>query len=273
MNLSQSLQDVLTQFLLVLPNLIFALVTFLVTLALSGFLDRIITRTLQRRKVSPQIVQLLSQITRWSVLIIGTVIALQQVNFNLTSFVAGLGILGFTAGFALQEVTQNFVAGILLLIEQPFESGDYVQIVEYEGHVKGIDLRATRITTLDGEDVLIPNSIVFSNAVMNYTLTPSRRFKVVVGVTYGSDLDVVEQVALEAIARVPMVLQDPAPFVGFHTFNDSSIDLSVYYWVDGRTVLPPQAHHGAVTAIKKAFDKAGITIPFPIRTVYMAAGK
>jgi small conductance mechanosensitive channel len=271
MDLPATLQNAFTQFILFLPGLITALVVFIVTLYLAGIVSRIVKKALQNRHVAPHLVDLLGKVTRWAVIVLGTITALQQVHFNVTAFLTGLGIVGFAFGFALQDITQNFVAGILLILQQPFSVGDLIQVQGFLGHVQSIDLRATRLVTLDGEDVLIPNGDVFTSPITNFTLTQARRIEVEVGVAYDSDLDQVERVVLEAVSNLPVVLKEPSPQISIHTFGGSSIDLSAYIWVDARKTLPPAAYHQAVKAIKKAFDREGIQIPFPIRTVYMAS--
>lgn len=268
-NFSSTVQQALTEFLLFLPALITALVTFVVTLFAAGWISRLVQKGLENRKFAPQITALLSKITRWVIIILGTITALQQVDFDVTAFVAGLGVLGLAIGFALQDVTKNFVSGLLLLLQRPFEVGDLIEVNGYIGRAQEIDLRATRLKTLDGQDVLIPNSDVLSNAIVNFTKTPTRRYGLEVGVAYDSDLEIVEQVALDVIRGIPMVLEEPEARVAYHTFGNSSINFTLFYWVDGTQITPAVSLHEPVKAVKKAFDQQGIEIPFPIRTVYM----
>lgn len=259
----------MTQLLSFLPSLLAALVLFVATLYVSGWLAQMVSRALQKRNKSAELITVLARLTRLSVLILGGTMALQTVGFDLTAFLAGLGILGFTVGFALQDVSKNFVAGLLLLLEQPFNLGDFVEVGGYSGKVQKVHSRATEIITLDGNHVLIPNADVFSNAITNYTRIISRRLAQPVGVAYGSDLEKVRRVTLEAIRDVPGLLQEPEARVVFQTFNDSSIDFTLYYWIDAGITTPPAAQDGVVTRIKTAFEQNGIEIPFPIRTVLM----
>ena len=115
---SQVLQDLLTHFVLFLPKLVVSLVVFATTLVAAGVLGRAVRRIMEGRKVGNELTLLMSRLVRWTIIILGSVIALQQVDFDVTAFLAGLGILGFTVGFALQGISQNFVAGILLLLQQ-----------------------------------------------------------------------------------------------------------------------------------------------------------
>lgn len=252
-----------------IPNLITALVIFLGGLWLAGWLAQLVERALQRRQTNPEAALLVRQITRWGMVALATITALQQIGFNLTAFLTGLGVLGFTIGFAIQDVSKNFVAGLLLLLQQPFNLSDVIEVNGFSGKVQGIDLRATHLRTFDGRDVLIPNADVFTSPIVNFTRTPERRVELEVGVAYDSDLDVVRQVTLEALRTVPGLLDDPAPAVYFHTFADASINLTAYFWVDATRISPLQARNDALEAVNTAFARHGIEIPYPIQTVHL----
>ena len=127
---NQLIDDVITA----LPNIITAILIFIVSLYFASLLSNMLKRVLKNRKADPEITQLLAQLTRWSIIAIGTITALQRF-FDVSAFLAGLGILGFTIGFALQEIMQNFVAGIILLIQQPFDVGDFIETDQYTGTV------------------------------------------------------------------------------------------------------------------------------------------
>lgn len=266
----QSLQALIQQFLLFAPKLVVALLIFVVTLYAAGFIARAIRRTAQFRKVDPELILLFERVGRWSVIILGTIWALSQVNFNVVAFVAGLGIAGFTIGFALQDIAKNFVAGILLLLQQPFDIGEAISAGGHSGKVENISLRATELRTFDGLLVYIPNADVFTSALTNYSRAPRRRIELQVGVAYGSNLEHVTRVTLEAVRQVPGVIQnDPAPAVVFKSFGESSIDFSLYYWVDLDQAGYWAAQDQVLKAVHSAFQHEGIEIPFPVRTVYL----
>jgi small conductance mechanosensitive channel len=207
--------------------------------------------------------------TRWGLIILVAVTALQQVNFNLTAFVAGLGIAGFTIGFALKDISANFISGLLLLLQKPFAIGDVVQIDEFRGRVTDVSLRATEIETMDGHNLILPNETVYMSPILNYSRSRLSRIAVDVGVAYDTDLEHAEEVALSTVSALPLVLKDPEPSVTFHTFGDSSINFTIFYWIDNQTTSLFQASDLAVPALKRAFEEANIEIPFPVRTVYM----
>lgn len=269
MNLSElSLDGLWNSVLAFLPKLGLAILIYLAARIVSSWAVRILRKGMQRRGHDLEVIVLLEMLTRWSIIGLGIVLALEQIApGKTTSLVAGLGIAGFTIGFALQDVAKNFVAGILLLLQQPFEIGDAVEVAGYSGTVMDITLRATEMRTWDGRFVIIPNGDVFVKPIINFSKGKHRRVNISVGVAYESDLDKVTRVVLEAINDVPGLLQDPAPAVIFSTFGDSAIEFSAYYWIDTDVAGLGSAQDAGVKAIKNAFEREGIEIPYPIRTV------
>lgn len=268
-SLTVTLEEIQRQFLLFLPRLLAAIVIFIVGLYIASLISKLVDRGLEQREVAPEARKVITQIARWALIVLAVVTALEQVNFDLTAFVAGLGIAGFTIGFALKDISENFVAGLLLLLQRPFELGDVVEIEDFRGRITDVSLRATEMVTMDGHNVLLPNSMVYTNPIYNFTRSALARIAVEVGVAYDSDLDQVRQTALETVASLPDVLDEPEPNVVFHTFGDSSIGLTIFFWIDNRETRQFQASDLAVPVIKTSFERKGIDIPFPIRTVYM----
>lgn len=251
-----------------LPNVLTAILIFVASLYLAKLLSGLLKEVLERRKADREVTLLLATITRWSIIVVGIITALQRF-FNVTAFLAGLGILGFTIGFALQNIMQNFVSGVILLIEQPFDVGDAVELNGYGGTALTISLRTTEMRTFDGLIVIIPNADVLSNTITNYTRADRRRIELPVGVSYGADPAAARQTVLESIKNVPGFIGDPEPVVVFHTFGGSSVDMTAYFWIDTSKTNPLAAKDAALEFIKAALEKKGIEIPFPITTVYM----
>lgn len=261
-----ALERIAERFLDFLPDLVSALIIFLIGLYLANLVVRLLTNMLRRRNVKPEAYQVITQIVRWSLISLVTITALEQVRFDLTAFVAGLGVVGFTIGFALKDISENFVAGLMLLLQRPFELGDVIRVDEFEGRVVEVSLRATEMETMDGKNVLLPNAMLLTSPLTNLTRSPLARISVDVGVAYDADLDEVRRVTIAAVAELPEVLADPPPFVIFHTFAASSINLTVYYWIDERETRRLVAADLGVTAVKRAYDRAGIEIPYPVQT-------
>ncbi|RME90554.1 MAG: mechanosensitive ion channel family protein [Anaerolineae bacterium] len=262
------LNDWIAKLLAFLPNLLTAVLILVASIWLARLLGNALIRVLKRRNADPEVTLLLAQITRWGIIAAGVITALQRF-FDVTAFLAGLGIMGFTIGFALQDIMQNFVAGTILLIQQPFNVGDAIEVAGYGGTVLAINLRTTEMRTWDGRVVIIPNAEVLSNVITNYTRAERRRIKVPVGVAYDADLDAAREAILEAIRTVPGYLPEPAPVVVSDTFGDSAINLTTYFWIDTSKTGLFDATDTAVRAIKAELDRRGIDIPFPIRTVYL----
>ena len=268
-NIPLTLENLLVSFLRFLPSLIAALVIFVLGLVLAVVVSRILRITLEKREVKPEAVTVVIRLTYISLITLTLVIALQQIGFNLTAFLAGLGILGFTVGFAMQDVSKNFVAGLLLLIQQPFNVGDIIEVDAYTGKVLEIDMRATQMRMLDGRIVLIPNGDIFTHALINYSQAKDRRVKIPLGVAGDSDLELVRQTAIDAISELPGLMTDPAPNVVYHTFGEYTIDLSLYFWIDTADTSVMKAKDAAINALNSAFISHSIEMPNPVQTVYL----
>lgn len=267
--LTSILEQLVVDFLTLLPSLIAALVVFAIGVYLASIVRRLARKGLELRTKNPQPISLLSQLAYWLVVILAAAISLQMVGFNLTAFLAGLGIAGITIGFALQDVSKNFIAGLLMLIQQPFEIGEFIEVSGYAGKVEAIDLRATQVRTADGKLVSIPNGEVIVSPITNFSKAESRRVEISTGVAYESDPENARQTALEAISAVPGILNEPAPDAIFHNFGNTTFDLSIYYWIDTSQTNVSAAKDAGLNAIKQAFEQAKIDMPYPAQTVYL----
>ncbi len=263
------LGNMLASFLGFLPKAIIGMVIFFIGLYLAALLAKAVQATLKRRKVDHEVALLASRVTRWSIVTAALFIALQQMGFNLSAFLVSLGVVGFTIGFALQDISKNLIAGLLLLIQQPFDIGDLIRIHEFTGIVTNIDLRATELHLLDGKVTLIPNADVYVSPITNYSREPLRRFDLTIGVAYDSDLDLVRDTAVQAASGIPGVLDDPAPSVVFQNFGDSAIGFTLYYWINARESDLFAVQNAVFLAVNAAFTRQNIEIPYPIQTVMM----
>lgn len=267
LNISEALQTM--NFVDLLGGVVAAMVIMVLTLIAAGWLSAAVRRGMQARKSGPQPIQLITKITRYSILIFGTVIALQQVGFNLTAFLTGLGVVGFTIGFALQDVSKNFVSGLILILQQPFDIGDAIKVTDYGGTIIAIDLRSTEIHTWDGQVVIIPNSDFLTNPITNYSRASRRRVDLGIGVSYASDLEQVRKIALESLVSVSGVLENPPPKVQYEEFGASTVNLTIYFWIDTLQTDPFTAKDRSLVAVKEAFDRNKIEMPFPTRQLLL----
>lgn len=267
MDLEGRFQKLFEETMLFIPHLVVAVVVFILTLLLSGLVARWVQRAAKIRIEDTETRRLLSRLARWSVIILGTMAALDQVDFDVTGFVAGLGIAGFTIGFALQDIARNFVAGILLLIRQPFDIGDAVEAGDYAGTVLDIKVRDTVLKTWDGEMVIVPNMDIFTNPIKNYSRLPSRRRTVYIGLGYGEDLNRATRIFLEAIAAVEGVLDEPVPTLLAEELGDSALVMAARFWINQETHSVFGVHSAVVQAIKEAAEREDIDLPYPTQTV------
>lgn len=267
MDFQSILQGWLTSFIDFFPKIVAALVIFLVTVVGAGFVAKSAKKLSARRIKSPELLQLIFRVTRWTLLIIGTVVALDQVNFNVTGFIAGLGVAGFTIGFALQDIAKNFISGLLLLYRQPFIIGDAVKISTFTGVITEINIRDTVLKTYDGELVIIPNQEVFENPIVNYTHTKLRRQQVTIGLGYEEDSEKARELFLNAVQGVEGVEQTPAPSIYVSELGESALIMKVYYWCDQKEENVFDVKSQVITAIKLISEENGINLPYPIQTI------
>ena len=267
MDIQQAFQNWFTSFVEFLPKLLAGIVIFLITLVVSSFVAKWVKKIAKKKISTKEILQLIFVLTRWSLIIIGTIIALAQVDFDVTGFIAGLGVAGFTIGFALQDLAKNFISGLLLLYRQPFNLEDAVTLGDYTGTVKEINVRDTVIETFSGEKVILPNQTVFENAIFNYTQTAKRRQSLSIGLGYEEDVGSAIQIFLDVIKNVSGVEAEPKPTVRAEGLGDSTLILSALYWIDQTKNDYFSVHSDVITAIKEASEKHNINLPYPIQTV------
>ena len=195
------------------------------------------------------------------------VLSILQLDKAVTSILAGAGIIGLALAFAFQDIAANFISGIFISFRRPISIGNIVKIGEYMGKVIEINLRDTIIQTFQGQMVIIPNKNIFQNPIENYSLLGKRRIDLAGRVGFEADLEQVEQITLDALKNIPGLTED-AITMGYKEFDESSISYIVRIWIQS----PEQPEYwkvrnAAIIAIKKAYDKNNIVIPFPIRTL------
>jgi small-conductance mechanosensitive channel len=260
------------QFLDNLPNFLVAIAIFIATLLLSKVARRWTKQNVKNRIDDPETRELLARIARWTVLVLGTLAALDQVpGVDITSLLAGLGILGFTIGFALQDIARNFIAGLLLLIRQPFGVGDGVEVAGHAGTVMEITTRDTVIKTRDGVMEIIPNLDVYTNPIVNYSELPLRRRTVAIGLGYGEDVDRAKQVFLDVIRGIEGVEERPAPEILTEELGDSALSLTARFWVNQQAHNLFAVHSEVVDAINDAAELERIDLPYPTQRVQLEA--
>jgi small conductance mechanosensitive channel len=254
-------------FILGIPNLLTALVIFVASLYLARVLSSLLRRVLNKRRAPQSVTHLLSQLTLWAIIVAGTITALQRF-FNVTAFLTGLGILGFTVGFALQDVMKNFASGVILLLQQPFHVGESVGVKGFEGTVMEIDLRSTEILATDGRVIILPNAEVLANPIINYSRARQRRIELQLSLPHTCEPESIRRILLNAIEEVPGYTPDPKPSIVFENLTNSAMELNANFWVDTSQNDLAHARDAVLLKIKSAFSDEGIEIPHPVQAVY-----
>jgi len=236
-----------------------------------SWLRRMILKRLTRKLDADQgTLYSVSVIAQYVVGIIAFVVIIQAAGIDLSTLTVIFGALGIGIGFGLQSIINNFVSGIVILIERPVKVGDRVEIGDLEGDITEIALRATTVMTNEGIAVIVPNSHLVSQQVVNRSLQDRRiRFKLPVGVDYSSDPEQVKEVLLQVAANHPGVMQHPEPRVIFESFGDSSLNFFLWVWTHDYINRPYIFRSEMNFAIHAAFKEAGIKIPFPQRDLHL----
>jgi small conductance mechanosensitive channel len=224
-------------------------------------------RLMEKRNVDPTITGFVGNLTYMALLVFVIIAALGQLGIQTTSFIAILGAAGLAIGLALQGSLSNFAAGFLMLIFKPFKVGDYVEAAGVAGTVEAIQIFTTTLKTPDNKTVIIPNSGVTSGNIINWTVKGTRRVDLVFGISYDDDIDKAKQIMADVLAKDDKILKDPPLQIAVSELADSSVNFVVRPWVNIEDYWG--VYFNAIENIKKAFDAAGISIPYPQRDVHM----
>lgn len=208
---------------------------------------------------------LAAQVTSSAVFVLGILLALEVLGATaLVGAVLGAaGVIGLAVGFAFKDLVENYIAGVLLSVRQPFAPGDHVVIGDREGKVVRLTSRATVLMTLDGNHLRIPNADVFKGTVLNYSTNPRRRFQFQVGVGVGEGLERVRLLALEVLSGMEGILTDPGPLVLIDQLGDSTVNLVLFGWIDQRQASFLKVRSEAIRRIKERFDAEEVSMPEP----------
>ncbi len=251
--------------------LIKTFVFFFLLRMVSGMTRRLMgNRVLKRTSLNPGQQYAFAQIAAYLVFLFGLLIGLQWAGLNMSSLVILGGAVGIGVGFGLQNIANNFVSGIILLLERPIQVGDRVEVGDTHGDVVRIAGRSTWIRTNDNVVMIIPNSEFINSHVTNWTANDRQvRFPIPLGVSYGSDPEVVRDVLMEVADNHPDVLNVPPPEILFTGFGDSSLNFELRVWTITRVQYPKELASELYFMIFKAFKEHGIQIPFPQRDLHV----
>lgn len=249
-----------------IPLFILAILVLLVASWVSRFIGNRL-HIVRVRSQNPYMAGLVRMIVRTAIMLVGTLIALDLVGLTTVvgAVLGSAGVVGLVLGFAFRDIAENYIAGILLSVRRPFEPGDAVSIDNREGKVISVNSRATVLMTFDGNHLQLPNSLVFKSVVLNYSRNPQRRFEFTMWIDGTQSIRKSQTLAMETLAGVEGVLEDPAPSWTVVENGTSGIQLKFFGWVDQRASDLAKVRSESIRRVKAAFAQAGIEGP---RTVY-----
>jgi small-conductance mechanosensitive channel len=248
-----------------------ALLTVLIGFWLARWAERKLSRRLERRKVDAGVVQLVRRLFYILVIVVLVITTLDHLGIPLTAFAFITGAIAIGVGFGAQNIINNFISGWILMGERPIRIGDFLELGDMLGTVEAINTRFTRVRRIDGVRMLIPNSHLLENTVVNWTIVDRKlRSFVRVGVRYGSDVQKVKRLLDEILANNPDVLEDPAPTVIFEDFGDSALIFDSFFWIETTTDRSLRGVRSALRfEIDSVFKENDIVIAFPQRDVHV----
>jgi len=249
-------------------NLVLAVVIFFA----SSFMAKAVRKTIldtnsKVKKLDETLIPILSTVASYAVYVIGGVFILDIFGVNTASLIALMGAAGLAIGLALKDTLSNIAAGIMLLILRPFKAGDFIEFGSTQGTVKEINLFTCVFETVDGLYIASPNSILWGNNIKNFTRNGKRRMDIVVGISYSDSIDVGLSVLQKIIASESRLLLDPAPQTMVVSMMDSSVNIQLRAWAKIEDYWPTYWHLNK--KVKESIEEAGLTIPFPQRTLHV----
>ncbi len=261
----QTLRDLGNGFFAQLPYIVLGIVVVGAFVVAAGIVSRVIRAAGERTRLDLTLADLLGRLASLLIIILGIFVAAVVIfpAFKPGDLVAGLGITSVAVGFAFKDVLQNFFAGILILWRKPFVVGDQLKFREFEGTIEEINVRSTRIKTFDGERAVIPNGDVYTNAVLVKTAYDRRRVRFVVGIGYLDDIEKGRSTIKAVLDKTEGVMPDPGPWIYVSELAPSSVNFTVYFWVESNQANVLKVSDRVATGIKYALDEAGIDMPYP----------
>lgn len=263
------LQELLASIIAFLPRLIAGLVVLAIGLMITRRVRGWAQTLVVRRRVSPAAATALVNAAYTVSLLLSFTVALYAVGANIFGLVAGLGISGLVVGFALKDIIENFLAGTLVLIRRPFVLGDLIEAEGYTGRIVGIELQQTTMQTLDNLHVLIPNSSIYKECIVNYSTFPVRRREVNLEISYEDDLRGAVEGLLDAIGSVEGVAAEPAPRIELKDFTEGGVKSILYYFIDTRQHDFARTHNQVLVTLHEAITRLDLAPPYPTQTVIL----
>ena len=248
-------------------NLVIAIAIFYVGKMVIGAVVRGLRKVMQRQEVDKTLETFVCNVVRIALLVVVIIAAIGQLGVETTSFIAIFGAAGLAVGLALQGSLSNFAAGVLIVLFRPYRVGDYVEAAGVGGTIEQVQILTTILRTPDNKQIIVPNSQIMDSIITNYSAKDTRRVDMVVGVGYDDNLDKVRKTLEELVGAEERILDDPACTIAVSELADSSVNFVLRPWVKSEDYWGVK--FDLTEAIKKRFDKEGISIPFPQQDVHL----
>ncbi len=248
-------------------NILIGILIFLLGLYVARYIRGLSKKIMTKSNVDPSAIGFISQILYFLIIIIVAIAALGRIGVPTNSFVAAIGALGLAIGLALQNNLSNFASGILILIFKPFKVGDFIEAAGTAGSVSEIQIMNTILYSVDNRKIIVPNSKLTSENVVNFSSATDRKISLMIDVDYNSDYKKAIQIIKDIFKEDPEILDDPEATVGLREFGDSALRIFALPWVKNENYWT--AYYRIMERIKDEFDANGIEIPYPHRMVYM----
>ncbi|MDJ0781059.1 MAG: mechanosensitive ion channel, partial [Desulfosarcinaceae bacterium] len=248
-------------------KLVAAVVIFIVGRWVAKLLRKLIERLMVKSNMDQTLVSFTGNLAYIALLAFVIIAALGQLGIQTTSFIAVLGAAGLAIGLALQGSLSNFAAGFLMIIFRPFKVGDFIEGAGVAGVVEEIQIFTTQLKTPDNKTIIIPNSSLTADNIVNWSVKGTRRVDLTMGIGYDDDIDQARQIMTDIMAADERILKDPAPQIAVSELADSSVNFTVRPWAAAGDYWG--VYFDLTEQFKKAFDKAGISIPYPQSDVHL----
>jgi small conductance mechanosensitive channel len=248
-------------------NIFAALFIFFAGKWIAGRLVLVLRKAMQRAKMDPTLASFLANILNGLLLAFVVIAALTRLGIETTHLAAAFAAAGLAIGLSMQNSLSNLAAGIIIIIFRPIKVGDYVEVGGAVGTVEEVNIFTTTLKTITNLEVIVPNGNITSGVITNYTAKPTRRLDLTFSISYDDDIRLAKQLLQEIIDDQEHILPDPAPLIAVGRLGESAVELLLRPWVKTEHVL--DATFAITEAVKLRFDAAGITIPYPQRTIYM----
>lgn len=244
-----------------------ALAIFFVGKFIIGLVMRALQKVMQKQDVEDTLETFVTNLVRSALMIVLVIATIGALGIETTSFIAIFGAAGLAVGLALQGSLSNFASGVLIVLFRPYRVGDFIEAAGIAGVVEQVQILTTIMKTGDNKQIIVPNSQIMDSIITNYSANDTRRVDMVVGVSYDDDLDKVRETIKELIAADDRILDEPAPKIAVSELADSSVNFVVRPWVNSADYWGVM--FDLTEAIKKRFDKEGISFPFPQQDVHL----